>query len=94
MSKVTVNAPHSLDQETAKGKVAVFEEMVSKFGVKVIWSGYTAEIKGMGISGDIAVSTADVCVNLKLGMMAKAAGVKADKLEGSVRKRLIEALST
>ena len=48
----------------------------------------------MGISGDIAVSTSDVCVNLKLGMMAKAAGVKADKLEGSVRKRLVEALST
>ena len=93
MSKVSVNAPHSLDLATAKTKVAVFEEMVSKFDVKVIWSGYEAEIKGMGISGDITVTTSNVSVNLKLGMMAKAAGVKADKLEGSVRKRLVEALT-
>ena len=94
MSKVSVNAPHSLDQDSAKSKVSVFEDMVSKFGVKVVWSGYNAEIKGMGISGDISVSTSDVTVNLKLGMMAKAAGVKADKLENSIQKRLIEALNS
>ena len=94
MSTIRVNESHSHDQDTAKSKVSVFEEMVSKFGVKVIWSGYTAEIKGMGISGGIDVTPSDVTVTLKLGMMAKAAGVKADKLEGSIRKRLLEALAS
>ena len=93
MATVRVNETHSLDQDTAKSKVSVFEEMVSKFGVKVIWSGYTAEVKGMGISGGIDVTSSDVTVTLKLGMMAKAAGVKADKLEGSIRKRLLDALA-
>ena len=93
MSKVTVSAPHALDRDVAKSKVSVFEDMVSKFGVKVIWSDYTAEIKGMGISGDIDVSPSTVSVNIKLGMMAKAAGVNAEKLEGSIKKRLLEALS-
>ena len=93
MSKVSVNAPHSLDQDSAKSKVSVFEDMVSKFGVKVVWSGYNAEIKGMGISGDISVSTSDVTVNLKLGMMAKAAGVKADKLENQKAHRSAQLLA-
>ena len=67
--------------------------MVSKYGVKVVWSGYDAEIKGLGITGDIAVTASDITVSIKLGMMAKAAGVKADKLESSIRKRIVAALS-
>ena len=92
MSKISIQEAHSLSQDDAKSKVSVFEDMVSKYGVKVVWSGYNAAIKGMGISGDIAVTPSDVTVNIKLGMMAKAAGVKAEKLEPSIRRRLVDAL--
>ena len=93
MSKISIQESHNLSQDAAKDKVSVFEDMVSKYGVKVVWSGYKAEIKGMGIGGDIVVTSSDVTVNIKLGMMAKAAGVKAEKLEPSIRKRLIGALT-
>ena len=93
MSTIRVCEQHRLEQDAAKSKVSVFEDMVSKFGVKVIWSDYKAEVKGMGIGGNIVVTEQDVTVTLKLGMMAKAAGVKADKLESSIRKRLVDALS-
>ena len=92
MSKISIRESHDLDKDTAKSKVSVFEDMVSKYGVKVVWSGFNAEIKGLGISGDIVVTDTDVTVTLKLGMMAKAAGVKAEKLEPSIRKRLVAAL--
>ena len=93
MSKISIQESHNLSQGAAKDKVSVFEDMVSKYGVKVVWSGYNAEIKGMGIGGNIVVTSSDVTVNIKLGMMAKAAGVKAEKLEPSIRKRLVNALS-
>ena len=93
MSTISITEQHNLGQEVAKDKIGVFEEMVQKFGVKVIWSGFRAEIKGMGISGDIDVQADSIALKLKLGMMAKAAGVKADKLEGSIKRRIQEALN-
>ena len=93
MSKISIQESHNLSQDAAKDKVSVFEDMVSKYGVKVVWSGYNADIKGMGIGGNIVVTSSDVTVNIKLGMMAKAAGVKAEKLEPSIRKRLVNALT-
>lgn len=93
MSKISIRESHNLSQDAAKDKVSVFEDMVSKYGVKVVWSGYNADIKGMGIGGNIVVTSSDVTVNIKLGMMAKAAGVKAEKLEPSIRKRLVNALT-
>lgn len=88
MSNVNVTEKHSLSKDEARKRVAGFEDMLSKYGVKAKWSGDKASVKGVGVSGDIAVNDSDVNVNLKLGMMAKAAGIKSDKLESSIRKRL------
>lgn len=71
-----------------------FEDMLTKYGVKARWKGNQAELKGLGVSGRIEVSTADVQVVLKLGMMAKAAGVDVARLQTSVQKRLASALSS
>ena len=91
MAKVNVREPHTLEIDEAKRRVSVFEDMLSKFGVKLNWSGHSASFKGFGVSGSIDVTASDATVMIKLGMMAKAAGVDAKRLEGSVSRRLREA---
>jgi putative polyhydroxyalkanoate system protein len=91
MAKVNVTEAHSLEIDEAKRRVAVFEDMLGKFGVKLKWSGYSASFKGLGVSGSLDVTASNANVQIKLGMMAKAAGVDAKKLEGSVSRRLREA---
>lgn len=93
MSTVTVTQAHALGVEGAKKALSQFEGDISKYGMKLVWSGSNAEIKGTGASGDVKVTADRVTVTVKLGMIAKAAGVKADKLEGSIQKRLSAALA-
>lgn len=93
MSTVTVRQPHQLDRAAAKARLASFEEMLKKYRVSLAWSGDRAEIKGLGVSGDVVVGANAVDVTVKLGMMARAAGVDADRLRGSIERRLKEAYS-
>jgi len=88
MSTIKVSQPHSVTIDEARAKVQGFEEMVKKYGVKSDWSGNRAKLKGTGVSGSIAVQPASVDVELKLGLLAKAAGVKPDLLKASIEKRL------
>lgn len=94
MSTIRVVQPHQKDSQSAKQSFGSFEEMMGKYGVKLKWSGNKAAIKGLGVSGDVAISDQAVTVTLKLGMMAKAAGVDATRLEASIRKRLNAAFAT
>lgn len=88
MSDVIVEQKHSLSIEEAKQRIAGFEEMMSKYGVKADWKGASASLKGTGVSGGIDVTTTAVKVTVKLGLMAKAVGVDGTKLKGSIEKRL------
>lgn len=89
---IKVSQPHSFSVDEAKAKLGGFEEMLSKYGVKLAWKGNRAEIKGFGVSGGVDVSPSSVDVAVKLGMMAKAAGVDPDRLAKSIEKRLKSAL--
>ena len=91
MSNIKVTEAHGTDADKAIQLIESFEEMMKKYGVKVNWSGHQAEIKGLGVSGQILVDSTDVTVSLKLGMMARAAGVDGQRLEASIRKRLVAA---
>ncbi len=91
---IKVSQPHSFSVDEAKEKLGSFEEMLGKYGVKLAWKGSRAEIKGFGVSGGVDVSATAVEVAVKLGMMAKAAGVDPDKLTASIEKRLKAALDT
>lgn len=93
MADVKVTKPHSLSKAEAEQRVASFEESLKKYGVKAKWSGDHADLKGTGVSGAIDVGDSDVTVTVKLGMLAKAAGVDADRLAKSIEKRLGSALS-
>lgn len=94
MADVKVTQVHSISIEDAKAKIADFEEMMGKYGVKANWSGQHADLKGTGVKGSIDVSEQDVKIHLKLGMLAKAAGIDPKRLEGSISKRLKSAFET
>jgi len=91
MAKIKVTEAHSLSTGEAVERLGVFEAMVSKFGVSLKWKGNHADFKGLGVSGTIDVSESDATIELKLGMMAKAAGIDAERLKGSISKRVREA---
>lgn len=92
MSTIKVTQAHDKSVEDAKAALGAFEQDLQKYKVKLDWSGSRAEIKGTGVSGGVDVTDKDVTVTVKLGMLAKAAGVKADLLEKSITKRLEAAL--
>ena len=94
MSNVRVEVPHSLPIHEVQARLAPFSEMLGKVGAKLVWKGNKAEVQGMGVSGEVLNEPGKVVVTLKLGMMARAAGVDAGRLEGSIRRRLGEALAS
>lgn len=94
MSDVRVEKSHQLSIEAAKKALEPFgAELESKYGLKLVWNGAKADLKGTGASGSVEVSPSKVVVTVKLGMLAKAAGVKADKVQASIDKRLDAALA-
>ncbi len=94
MSSITVTHPHGTDRSTARSNMAPFEEMMGKFGVTLTWSGDTARIDGLGVSGTVTVDDTQVEISLKLGMMAKAAGVDPARLQRTIARRMAETFET
>lgn len=92
MAQVKVQQMHALGRDVAKQKLSSFEEMLGKYRVKLEWSGHRAKIKGIGVGGDVSVSDSDVQVQVELGLAAKLAGIDAARLQGSIARRLREAL--
>ena len=87
MSVIKVSEPHNTTAADAVSKIAPFEDMMKKYGVKAVWSGTRAQLKGTGVSGDIAVNESTCDVEVKLGMLARRM-VDSTRLEASIRKRL------
>lgn len=93
MSQVNVRVTHQKDPSSIRAQIGSFEEMLNKYAVKINWNGNKAELKNPAISGHIDIGDDYVEVQIKLGMMAKAMGINAEKLSGSIRRRLEEALA-
>ncbi len=91
MSAIKVRVPHGSSRSDVRTKLRSFEQMMGKYGVSLRWSGDAADIRGMGVSGRVTVDDTDVEVSLKLGMMARAAGVDPGRLKRSIDKRLTAA---
>ena len=92
MSTITVVEQHSKSPDDIKAGLSQFEEMFSKYMVKMEWSGNRASLSGP-VSGSIDIRSQELEVRIKLGMMAKMAGIDPKRLEGSIRKRLRAALT-
>lgn len=94
MSTIRVEKAHSLPLAEAKKAIEAFgQDLQSKYGLKMAWSGNRADLKGTGASGTVDVGADRVRVEIKLGLIAKAAGIKADKVQASIEKRLDAALA-
>jgi putative polyhydroxyalkanoate system protein len=91
MSKIRVVQAHAVNLDEARERLGDFEQAMGKYGVSLAWSGARAKIKGVGVSGEVVVTDDQVRVELKLGLIAKAAGVDAGRLQGSIEKRLTAA---
>lgn len=88
MSDVKVVEKHNTSPDDAMSRIAEFEEMMKKFGVKANWKGQKAELAGTGVKGSIVVDDENVTVEIALGMLARAAGIDSKRLTESIRKRL------
>ncbi len=88
MSNIHVRQPHTLSRDAAKAKLASFQELLGKYRVSLTWKGDEATISGMGVSGGAKVTDSAVDIEVKLGMLARAAGVDASKLEGTISRKL------
>mgnify|MGYP006428416919 FL=1 len=91
MSTINVVESHQKSVAEIKSGLSQFEEMFKKYGVKVAWSGANAALSGP-VSGEININDSTLKVTIKLGMMAKMAGIDGARLESSIRKRLRVAL--
>lgn len=88
MSTIRLTQAHHLPPDEARRRFDHFEGEMKRYGVSLAWTGHTAMVKGTGVSGDASITDAAVTLTLKLGLLAKAAGVDAVKLEASLAKRL------
>ena len=93
MGTIIIRQEHNLSIDEARDRLAAFETQMSQFGAKLVWKGARAEVSGLGVSGSAIVSECLVELTLKLGMLARAAGVDEDRLKGSISRRLVVALS-
>lgn len=92
MAQVNVQQSHTLGRDAAIQRLKQFEEMLAKYRAKLEWNGAKAKIKGIGVGGDVVVTDTSVSVSVELGMAARLAGIDATKLQGSIDKRLRDAL--
>lgn len=93
MSTITITQPHTMGVEAAKAALQPFEADIAKFGLKLVWNGSNAELKGPFASGDLKLTDTVATVTVKLGMAAKIAGANPDKIQASIEKRLKSALT-
>lgn len=93
MPDVRVNHPHSLTVDAAREKLGGFADLLKKYGVTLDWSGPVAKVGGVpGVSGQVEVAAREVRVQLHLSRMVTLMGIDPARLEGSIRRRLDEAL--
>ncbi len=66
---------------------------MQQFGASLVWKGQRAEVNGLGVSGSAEISEGLVELTIKLGMLARAAGLDEERLKSSISRRLAAALS-
>lgn len=93
MSSIQVRQPHKTTRDDAKSKLGGFTELLAKYRVSLTWKGYEAAVSGIGVSGIVKVLDDAVDVTVQRGMLARAAGVDAAKVQASITKRLQEAFT-
>lgn len=93
MPAFTVRQPHSLPVDDAKTRLGGFSETLAKYGVRLEWDGPRARLAGVpGVGGHVHVRSAEVEVVVDVSRMLTLMGLDPTRLEGTVRRRLSDAL--
>ncbi|MEQ1565875.1 MAG: polyhydroxyalkanoic acid system family protein [Myxococcota bacterium] len=93
MPDIRLSHPHALPPEEVKQRLHGFAELLGKYGVRLDWSGSNAKFAGVpGVGGDVQIHPTEVRVNVSLSRMITMMGLDPAKLEGTIRRRLAEAL--
>lgn len=93
MSAVVVRKPHQLPAAEARRRIGLVEKKLGEFGIRLVWTGDRATIQAPGVSGDATLGADFVEISLKLGLVARLAGVDAARLERAIARRLEQALA-
>lgn len=95
MPEIRVVEPHALPVDTVPGRLGAFDTLLGKYGVHLEWTGGVGKVRGVpGVGGQITVRPADVEVYVTLSRMITMLGLDPVRLESTIRKRLVEALSS
>jgi putative polyhydroxyalkanoate system protein len=91
MSEIKITREHALGRDEARRRVNAMEvKLRDKYGVKLQWTGDSAEFKGTGVTGTLSVEENAVAVNLKLGLLMKPmAGKIREAMEHQLGKALV-----
>lgn len=93
MPDVRVTHRHALPVDQVRDRLGGFSDLLRKYGVTLAWHGHTATVGGVpGVSGEVAVTPAEVRVHVHLSRMITMMGLDPARLESSIRRRLDEAL--
>jgi len=92
MATISIERSHTLSLDQARAAIGKFEGDLQRFGLKAEWKGNVAQLKGTGASGEIRIDQSRVTIEIKLGLLAKAAGIDATRVQASIEKRLDAAL--
>jgi putative polyhydroxyalkanoate system protein len=92
MSEIRIERPHALGLTEASRRVRDLEpKLKDRYGIKLDWSGDTANVKGSGVSGTIAVAEGKVDVQLKLGLLLRP---MAGKIREAIDQQIEKALTS
>jgi putative polyhydroxyalkanoate system protein len=91
--EIRIQHGHSLTVDDVKTRLHGFSEMLGKYGIRLEWHGHEAKFAGVpGVGGAVAVAPDKVHVHVTLSRMLTMMGLDPVKLEGTIRRRLAEAL--
>ncbi|UUD65968.1 polyhydroxyalkanoic acid system family protein [Pseudomonas seleniipraecipitans] len=86
MARITVDRPHNLGIEAARGKAEkLAERLAREYDVRYQWNGDTLEFKRSGADGRIEVSEDRVHLQLNLGLLLSV-------LSGKIKSEIEEVL--
>lgn len=91
MSEIRIERCHQLGRAEAQRRVTEIEpKLRERFGVRLEWDGDQAQLKGSGVSGSVAVSDAQLAIDIKLGLLLRP---MAGKIRESLERQIDRALN-
>lgn len=93
LPEIRVVEPHQLTVPEARQRLGGFEELLSKYRVRLDWDGDRGRLGGVpGVGGEVEIRPNEVEVHVTVSRMITMMGLDPQKLEASIRRRLGDAL--